>query len=174
MTALVFNSVTGQTDYMRHAFPCGNAALDFVGTLRARRSVTPLEMLSSAESLDAWFGESGLVDRPTHCRASDVPAAVSLREAIHSLVAARLAGEDFDEDALALVNRTARTPPVVPQLTQAGRRVEATPEQAMSSVARIAVDLLSGPEARLLKECGRPGCTSRSLSTCGCRWAAAG
>jgi predicted RNA-binding Zn ribbon-like protein len=144
---------------MRPAFPCGNAALDFVGTLRARRNVTPLEMVSSAESLDAWFRESGLVDGETGCRPSDVPVAVALREAIYSLVAARLAGEDFEEDALALVNRTARAPSAVPRLTPAGRRVEATPEQAMSSVARTAVDLLSGPESHLLKECGRPECT---------------
>jgi predicted RNA-binding Zn ribbon-like protein len=82
-----------------------------------------------------------------------------LREAIHSLVVARLAGEDFEESALALVNRTACTPSAIPQLTPAGRRVEATAEQAMSSVARIVVELLSGPEAHLLKECGRPECT---------------
>ncbi|MFB9833635.1 CGNR zinc finger domain-containing protein [Actinoallomurus acaciae] len=144
---------------MRHAFPCGNAALDFVGTLRARRNAAPLEKLGSPDDLDAWFRESGLVDGETGCRPSDVPAAVALREAIYSLVAARLAGEDFDENALALVNRTAGNPSAVPRLTPAGRRVEATPEQAMSSVARIAVDLLSGPEAQLLKECGRPECT---------------
>jgi predicted RNA-binding Zn ribbon-like protein len=144
---------------MRHAFPCGNVALDFVGTLRARRNVTPLEMLSSPESLDAWFGESGVVDGETHSRPSDVTAAVALREAIHSLVAGRLAGGSFDESALALVNRTARTPSAIPQLTPGGRRVQGTPAQAMSSVARIAIDLLSGPEQQLLKECGRPECT---------------
>ncbi|WP_345365330.1 CGNR zinc finger domain-containing protein [Actinoallomurus liliacearum] len=144
---------------MRHAFPCGNTALDFVGTLRARRNPAPLEMLDSPESLDAWFHESGLVDGETHCRPADVSTAVALREAIYSLVAARPAGEDLDESALALVNRTARTPSAIPQLTSAGRRVEATAEQALSSVARIAIDLLSGPEAQLLKECGRPECT---------------
>src|SRR4051794_16892805 len=128
MTSLPAASVIGQADYMHHAFPCGNAALDFVGTLRARRNVTPLEMLSSPESLDAWFHESGLVDGETHCRPSDVPTAVALREAIYSLIAARLANEDFEERALALVNRAARTPSAIPQLTATGRRVDATPE----------------------------------------------
>jgi predicted RNA-binding Zn ribbon-like protein len=159
MTSLPPTLVIGQADYMRHAFPCGNAALDFVGTLRARRDVRPLEMLDSAESLEAWFRESGLVDGETHCRPSDVAAAVALREAIYSLIAARLADESFDASALALVNRTARAPSAIPQLTPTGRRVDATPEQAMSSVARICVDILGGPAARLLKECGRPGCT---------------
>jgi predicted RNA-binding Zn ribbon-like protein len=159
MTSLPSRLVIGQADYMQHAFPCGNAALDFVGTLRARRDVTPLEMLGSPESLDAWFRESGLVDGDTHCRPSDLSPAVALREAIYSLIAARLADESFEETALALVNRVARAPSAIPRLTPAGRRIEATPEQAMSSVARITIDILSGPQARLLKECGRPGCT---------------
>ncbi|MFD1497699.1 ABATE domain-containing protein, partial [Streptosporangium lutulentum] len=47
---------------MEHAFPCGNLALDFVGTLRARRNPVPTDVLTSPRSLDAWFRESGLVD----------------------------------------------------------------------------------------------------------------
>jgi predicted RNA-binding Zn ribbon-like protein len=37
--------------------------------------------------------------------------------------------------------------------------VTATPEQALSSIARVAVEILGGPDADLLKECGRPECT---------------
>ncbi|MBB4909598.1 ABATE domain-containing protein [Actinophytocola algeriensis] len=44
---------------MEHAFPCGTLALDFVGTLRARRNALPREMLGAPASLDAWFRESG-------------------------------------------------------------------------------------------------------------------
>lgn len=144
---------------MIHAFPCGTPVLDFVGTLRARRNAEPREMLTSPESLDAWFRESGVVDGDTNCEPSDVAKAVALREAIHTLVAARLADESYDADALALVNRAARTPSAVPQLTQSGRRIEATPQQALSSMARQAIHVLSGPEVALLKECGRPECT---------------
>ncbi|WP_377274466.1 CGNR zinc finger domain-containing protein [Peterkaempfera sp. SMS 1(5)a] len=142
-----------------HAFPCGTPILDFVGTLRARRNARPLEMLTSPESLEAWFRESGLVDSGTACRPSDVAEAVALREAVHALIAARLAGEDYDTDALDLVNRTAGEPSAIPQLTAEGRRVQATPEQALSSLARQAIDVLSGPEGSLLKECSRPECT---------------
>lgn len=144
---------------MMHAFPCGTPALDFVGTLRARRNPEPREMLSSPESLDAWYRESGVVDGDTNCGPSDVAEAVALREAIYVLVAARLRGESYHADALALVNRTARTPSAVPQLTLEGRRIEATPRQALSSVAREAIRVLSGPEGSLLKECSRPECT---------------
>ncbi|MCO6006131.1 ABATE domain-containing protein [Actinoallomurus purpureus] len=116
-------------------------------------------MLTSASSLDSWFRESGMVDGDTGSRPSDVPKAVALREAIHSLIATRLANEGYDESSLSLVNETARTPCTIPQLTAVGRRIDATPEQAMSSVARAAIDILSGPDAQLLKECGRPECT---------------
>lgn len=159
MTSIACQPITGQTGDMEHAFPCGHPALDFVGTLRARRTVTPREMLKSPSSLDSWFRESGVADADTNCQPSDVSNAVALREAIYSLIAAWLANEGYDESALSLVNRAARTPCTIPQLTVEGRRIEASPEQAMSSVARTAIDILSGPEALLLKECGRPECT---------------
>jgi predicted RNA-binding Zn ribbon-like protein len=157
LLALLF--VTCQTGDMMHSFPCGTPALDFVGTLRARRNAEPLEMLTSPESLDAWFRESGVVDGDTNCKPSDIEEAVTLREAIYALVAAKLANESYDANALTLVNRKARTPSAIPQLTQVGRRVEATPQQALSSVAREVIDILSGLEVSLLKECSRPECT---------------
>ncbi|WP_351235606.1 CGNR zinc finger domain-containing protein [Streptomyces sp. NPDC002133] len=144
---------------MEHAFPCGAAALDFVGTLRARRKPQPWEMLKSPESLDSWFRESGIVDGDTGCRPSDLEDAVALREAIYLLVVARLANEKYDSRALSLVNHAVRTPPAIPQLTSSGRTIEATPQQALSSVARDAIDVLSGPDVPLLKECANPECT---------------
>ncbi|WP_079063614.1 CGNR zinc finger domain-containing protein [Streptacidiphilus griseoplanus] len=142
-----------------HAFPCGTPILDFVGTLRARRNPRPLEMLTSPESLDAWFRESGVIDGGEACRPSDVTEAVALREAVHALLVARLTGADYDSGALAVVNRAAREPSAVPQLGAEGRRVQADPGQALSSLARQAIDVLSGPEGALLKECSRPECT---------------
>ncbi|WP_327242975.1 CGNR zinc finger domain-containing protein [Streptomyces sp. NBC_01320] len=76
-----------------------------------------------------------------------------------SLTAAESADESYDAKALARVNRRARTPSAVPQLTREGRRIEATPQQALSSIARRAIHALSGPEMSLLKECTRPECT---------------
>ena len=171
---------------MEHTFPCGTLALDFVGTLRARRNEVPREMLGAPASLDAWFHEAGLVDDVTPATDADLRKAIDLREAIYTLVAGRLFDEPVDEDAVALLNEVAATPPVVPRLTPSGRRVEATTAQALSSVARQAVDILGGPEADLLKECGRPECTqvyldhSRgfrrewcAMRTCGSRMKAA-
>lgn len=144
---------------MEHAFPCGNVALDFVGTLRARRNTAPLEMLKAPGSLDSWFREAGVVDGDTGSQPADLATAVALREAIYSLIAARFANEEYNENALVVVNRVASAPPVVPQLTPAGHRLEGGTGQALSTVARVAIDILSGSDAQLLKECGRPECT---------------
>jgi predicted RNA-binding Zn ribbon-like protein len=144
---------------MEHRFPCDNPALDFVGTLRARRDEAPREMLASPGSLDAWFRESGLVDGDLNSGPADVPKAVALREAIYELVWARLNDREYDPAAVTAVNEAAGVPPAVPRLTPHGRHTEATPDQALSTVARITIDILSGPERNLLKECGRPECT---------------
>ncbi|MFF4692269.1 CGNR zinc finger domain-containing protein [Streptomyces sp. NPDC001307] len=158
LVAVLF--VTCQNGDMMHSFKCGAPVLDFVGTLRARRNVVPTEMLTSPESLEAWFRESGLVDADASCEPSDLEQAIVLREAIYLLVVATLAGDDYDAGALELVNDTARMPSAVPQLTQRRRRrVEATPQQALSSIARQTVQLLGGPDAALLKECSRGECT---------------
>jgi len=162
---LVFLASPVRLVTMDHAFPCGSLSLDFVGTLRARRDAAPIEMLTSTDRLDSWFAESGIVDAPTTSRPADVAAATTLREAIYALVSARMAGRAYGKADLALVNEAARKPPVVPQLTRDGRHTEATPAQALSTVARDAIDILGGPEAALLKECSRPGCTQTYLDT---------
>ncbi|GAA1970385.1 CGNR zinc finger domain-containing protein [Amycolatopsis minnesotensis] len=144
---------------MEHAFPCGNLALDFAGSLRARRNADPREMLRTARSLDAWFRESGVTDVEPRSAPGDLVTAVALREAIYDLVRARLVGERADPGSVAVVNETAARPPVVPRLVLGGRELTATADQALSSVARVAVEVLGGTDAELLKECGRPECT---------------
>lgn len=141
-----------------HVFVCGHPALDFAATLRARRTVR-FEMFATPERLDAWCVESGLVDSVTPARPSDVERAKSLREAVYELITARRLGEPFGARALDVLNKAARKPSAAPQLTSAGRRTDATPEEALSAVARLAVELLSGPDVPLLKECGNPECT---------------
>ncbi|MGP3757118.1 Conserved protein containing a Zn-ribbon-like motif, possibly RNA-binding [Streptomyces sp. LamerLS-316] len=141
-----------------HVFVCGNPALDFAATLRARRSAR-FEMFVTPERLGAWYEESGVVDAITPGEDGDVQQARAVREAVYALVTARRLGEEFGADALAVVNEAARRPSAVPQLTRAGRRTVATPEQALSTVARLAVELLSGPDVPLMKECGNPECT---------------
>ncbi|MFQ6192764.1 CGNR zinc finger domain-containing protein [Streptomyces sp. NPDC000405] len=141
-----------------HVFVCGNPALDFAATLRARRSVR-FEMFTTPGRLNAWYVESGLVDAVSPGQEADVEQARAVREAIYQLVTARRLGQEYDRAALTVVNNAARKPPAVPQLIPAGRWTQATPEEALSMVARHAVELLNGSDVPLLKECGNPECT---------------
>ncbi|MFJ6217205.1 CGNR zinc finger domain-containing protein [Streptomyces sp. NPDC092296] len=143
---------------LNHVFVCGNPSLDFAATLRARRS-TRFEMFATPDRLDAWYRESGIVDAVSPARPDDVEEAKTVREAIYELVTARRLGEEYGDDALAVLNSAARKPSATPQLTSSGRWTEATPDEALATVARQAVELLSGPDVPLLKECGNPECT---------------
>jgi predicted RNA-binding Zn ribbon-like protein len=144
---------------LQHAFVCGNPALDFTATLRARRTAR-FEMFVSSDRLDAWYVEAGLVDSVRGTSDDDIEQAKTVREAIYALVGWRVLGVPHDTGALEVLNEAARQPAAVPQLTAAGtRRTEAAPGEALSVVARHAVELLSGPHMPLLKECANPECT---------------
>lgn len=161
VTGLVSWAVTVQTGYVNHAFPCGTLALDFLGTLRARRNPVPTEKLGTPELLDDWFVESGMLDGAPGADDADLAAAVELREAIYSLVEERLAGRTLDVggDAVAVLNRHAAQAPVVVQLGPDGTRRTGAATQGLATVAREAVEILGGPDVALLRECGRPECT---------------
>jgi predicted RNA-binding Zn ribbon-like protein len=152
--------VTVQTGYVNHAFPCGTLALDFLGTLRARRNPVPTEKLATPELLDSWFVESGMIDEAPGATEVDLAVAVELREALYSLVEARLAGKAADDGgAVAVLNLHAAQAPVVVQLGPDGTRRSGTAAHGLAAVAREAVEILGGPDAALLRECGRPECT---------------
>jgi predicted RNA-binding Zn ribbon-like protein len=167
---------------MIHSFPCGDPALDFVGTRQARRNESPTEKLATPVELDAWFIESTLVPDGTTVTADDLTAAVELREAIYRLLLARLERRELPEGDMAIVNAYAAHPPLLRVLRRGGRSQEGTSAAALSEISRGAIDLVGGQEAGLLRECARPECTqvyvdrSRgqrrewcSMKTCGSR-----
>jgi predicted RNA-binding Zn ribbon-like protein len=116
-------------------------------------------MFATPDRLNAWYVESGIVDAVSPAQEADVERATTVREAVYQLVTARRLGEEYDRAALTVVDNAARRPPAVPQLTPTGRWTQATPDEALSLVARHAIELLSGPDVPLLKECGNPECT---------------
>jgi predicted RNA-binding Zn ribbon-like protein len=146
---------------MNHAFPCGTLALDFLGTLRARRNPAPAEKLGTPELLDAWFTESGMLDSAPGTDEADLGAALELRESVYSLVEARLAGRSLDAfaEAVTVLNRHAERAPVVVELGADGVRRSGTAAHGLATIAREAVEILGGEDAALLRECGRPECT---------------
>jgi predicted RNA-binding Zn ribbon-like protein len=144
---------------VRHVFPCGTRALDFVGTLQERRTPVPIERIGSPPLLDSWFVEAGLLDRPPGSDRADLRAALELREAVYALVRARLTGRPLPVGAVLAVNRQAAGVPVLMRLDIAGTRRSGKAAQALTDLAREAVEILAGDDAALLRECGRPDCT---------------
>ena len=167
---------------MRHEFPCGTRALDFIGTLRARRLDTPFDFLSSPAMLDAWFDESGIVPGGVGSTETDLAHAIELREAGYALIWSRLHGRPLPHDAVETINAFAAEPPVRIQLNSEHWTATGTINQALSQIAREMIKVAGGDETHLLRECGREECTqiyldhSRgrrrewcSMSSCGSR-----
>jgi predicted RNA-binding Zn ribbon-like protein len=86
-----------------------------------------------------------------------------------------IAGKGPTQADLDVLNAAAAYPPVVPVLTtelQASVKVAST-GQALSSLARDAIDLFSGPLAGRLRECAAPDCALLFVDTsrpAGRRW----
>jgi predicted RNA-binding Zn ribbon-like protein len=162
----------------------GRLSLDFVATVgeRWRRS---FERLRTPGDLGRWLVEASLVSEPPKVRRPELEAARELREAIYRV--AKLAGEGTpDPRDVEEINAWAAKPALAPQLAPDARSVSWTAERevqaALTSIARDAVALLSGPFAGRIRECAAPDCallfvdTSRpgrrrwcSMSACGNR-----
>ena len=126
---------------MTFTFKCDSTSLDFIGTLKFRQRQDPTELLPSPEDAALWFQEAGIVDDVLAFTDEDMASAVELREAVWAVVASHVSGSELPQAALATVNAVAATPTPTPQLTTDGRRVSATPNQAMSAIARDAIEI---------------------------------
>jgi predicted RNA-binding Zn ribbon-like protein len=142
---------------LRFHWKSGRLCLDFVATVgeRWRRS---FERLVGPEDLARWLVESGMLEEPPRVSEHQLESGRLLREAINRL--ARTGVEADVGDRLEL-NRWAAHPPLVPQLSEQGELVwvsERPVEAAFATVARDAIDLLTGPLAGRIRECAAPDC----------------
>ncbi|MFI7154789.1 CGNR zinc finger domain-containing protein [Nonomuraea sp. NPDC050022] len=164
-------------------FISGNLGLDLAGTLQHRRA-DRRDLLREPADLARWTVEAGILDVPPVVGAADLAAGKTLREAIYRLALYRLAaGDAMDRlggavdrpavdgagvaaDDRLLVNRVATGPQASVLLNDAGR-VERSGDldAALSTVAREAVQLLGGPRAVQIKECGGEVCTRLYVDT---------
>ena len=146
-------------DVWEFPFRSGRLCLDFAATLGSRGQLN-LERLQEPSDLERWLAKADL-GVPGPASRDDLAAAVRLREAIYGLVlldpGRRLPG------AARVVNQMAAPAPLVPEIDDAGRRSAWAPggtvAQALSSVARDAIDLLSGPLIARVRSCAGPDCT---------------
>ena len=145
---------------LRFHFKGGRDCLDLVATVgeRWRRY---FERLREPGDLARWLVEAGLLaDHPAVSEAQLSQARV-LREAIYRV--AKLAGRGRPDAAdVAEINRWAARPGLAPQLDPAGRAVAtlADPpvESALATLARDAIDLVTGPHAGRVRECAADDC----------------
>jgi predicted RNA-binding Zn ribbon-like protein len=149
---------------LRFHWKSGRLCLDFVATVgeRWRRS---FDRLLAPDDLARWMVESGLLASPPQVSGRQLAVGRELREAINRLARPRTGPEPGDRDEL---NRLAARVPLAPQLTAQNRLVWIAdrPVEAMfATIARDAVDLLSGPLAARIRECGAADCALLFVDT---------
>ncbi|MFI1162134.1 CGNR zinc finger domain-containing protein [Streptomyces sp. NPDC020801] len=120
------------------------------------------EVLRTPADLVAWADRSRLAGGLELTVGEDeVERARAFRDALFLLTADRAHGRPPAPAHLDLVNETAAHPPLVSRLTPAGTRAwasGATGSQLLSTVARDAIDLFTGPYADRVRECGAHDC----------------
>lgn len=139
----------------------GHRSLDFVTTL-GERYREGVERLRQPADLDRWLRAAGM-PVSTPARREDLRDARRLREAIYRLARASLYGEPGDAEDVAELNKWARRAQLAPQLDSEFHCRWATPNPvkgALAVIAREAVELLTGPERELIRECAAaPECS---------------
>ena len=154
---------TGQwfrsSDGHRWWFDSGALALDFAYT-GAMGENPAWETLHAASDLTAWLDER-FDDVDTTAGERELTDALGLRAAIARSATAFSRGGDPTGDDVDIINLFAATPDIPPVLAggrrQAGRG-RARVGQAMSVMAREAVELFSSEERERIRECAAADC----------------
>ncbi|MRG60180.1 hypothetical protein GE115_09915 [Agromyces sp. CFH 90414] len=162
-------------DGQRWWFDSGSFALDFAYTGPFGRTHAEGERLHGPDDLTAWLRERFPVTVGA-ARSRDLFDAVALRDSITRLALAASRDEPLAASDIDVVNLYAATPDIPPALSggsrQAGRSVQ-TVGQALSTIAREAVDVFQPAGLERIRECSAADCeivyldTSRAASR---RW----
>jgi len=120
------------------------------------------EVLREPADLMAWVERSRLPGGlELSVSREELEAARTLRDALFLATADRAQGRPLDPRHLAVVNAAAAEAPLVARIEADGRRGWApggTGTRLLSTVARDAVDLFTGPYAHRIRECGAHDC----------------
>ncbi|MFS8498175.1 MAG: CGNR zinc finger domain-containing protein [Micromonosporaceae bacterium] len=142
-------------------FDAGAVCLDFAHTGGEGEDAV-FETLHGPADLAEWLAQpplSAAVTVPVTAR--ELAAAKALRQAIWDAAHARAAGRPLPAGAVATINRAAAAPPLVPALvgdTTAGWVPPVRATQALSTLAREMIELLSAPFADRIRECAADDC----------------
>jgi predicted RNA-binding Zn ribbon-like protein len=142
-------------------FDAGAVCLDFAHTGGEGRYAV-FETLHQPDDLARWLAEPPLAAVVVPVTAGELRAATTLRQAIWEAAHARADRHPLPSGVVAAINRAAAAPPLVPELAADGTTVGWAPPvratQALSTLAREMVELLSGPLAERIRECASDDC----------------
>lgn len=143
-------------------FDAGAVCLDFAHTGGEGRYAV-FETLHEPAHLGEWLAEPPLSAAPTvPVTGSELTAAKALRQAIWVVAHDRADDRPLTVDAVAIINRAAAAPALAPELgddgTTAGWASPVQATQALSSIAREMIELLSGPLAGRIRQCAGDNC----------------
>lgn len=149
-----------------HRFDAGRISLDLMATLGDRRA----ERLPDPDALDAWLLAAGLVAAPPGVAASDLSRARALRGALFGVVDAELHGDRPPAADVDTINAAAALSAHPPRLALAGdglcrERPAPSVAEVLGEIARDAIDLLTGPQRALLRECAAQDCSGIYVDT---------
>jgi predicted RNA-binding Zn ribbon-like protein len=141
-------------------FGLGHTVLEFIATIGGRHQAESLERLAKPRDLGRWFSQAGVA---SNVRADErlLDSAHTLREAIYRTVNSTRHGKTPDGGDIEMINRWAATPTLAPQIGARLRRswLAADPGRAaLASIAREAVELLTGPDLTRIRNCASPSC----------------
>ncbi|NUP80134.1 MAG: zf-CGNR multi-domain protein [Nonomuraea sp.] len=143
-------------------FDAGAVCLDFAHTGGEGRYAV-FESLHEPADLAEWLAQPPLAAIMTATvTARELTAAKALRQAIWDAAHARAEGRPLPATAVATINRAASAAPLIPELaadgTAAGWAPPVRAAQALSTLAREMIELLSGPLAGRIRECAGDNC----------------
>lgn len=120
------------------------------------------EVLHEPADLAAWAHRSRLVPTPAlNISPAEVTDARALRDALFRVVLAHTRGEPHPPDDLEILNKAARHPALAPAITPDGKRQWAATHSGthlLATVARDAIELLTGPFAHRIRTCTADDC----------------
>jgi predicted RNA-binding Zn ribbon-like protein len=136
--------------------------------------------LATPADLRAWARRNGLAGAGAPVGASELAAALAVREAFRALLVANAAGEDPPDDAIELLNESARRHALAPRLDVHGRSTIVSEGDPIGALLTVMYEELATGRWTRLKACLEGSChwafydTSRNSSSHWCQMGVCG
>jgi len=142
----------------RRRFRTGRMCLDLTHT-GGEGEAARWEILHEPADVARFLGVI-IETEPPVVEAADMERVFAVRRAISNLARSRVAGDPEPKGTIGVINAAAAEPSLVPQLQSDGSRrlLPGHARQALSTIARDAVDLYSSPLAERVRICEAEDC----------------